>query len=398
MVVTAMALATLLGFAGLAADVGFAWNKRRQLQTAADAAALAAEHELLAGQSGALVQSATDDAARNGFTAGVGDATLTVNNPPASGLYAGNSQAVEVIVSQPQPAFFLRVLGFASLAASARAVAASTSASTCVYVLDPNADAALMLEHGAHVTMQCGVLVDSTSPTALVASSGSSLSAPSIGVVGSYSSDGGSSLHPAPTSSIATVQDPLADLEPPVVGACNYTSYVVSHGSQATLNPGVYCNGISVTDGASATLNPGLYVLDGGGLTVEGGARLSGSGVVFYNTQGAAAYGPLVLANGSQVTLAAPLSGPLAGILFFQDRAVASPPPSVVANGSQASLTGVLYLPTSTLSFANGSGAAGAWTVLVARDLAFTNGSTDIAADYSSMPAGSPIRQAVLVE
>ena len=45
-----------------------------------------------------------------------------------------------------------------------------------------------------------------------------------------------------------------------------------------TINPGVYCNGISVHAGATLTLNPGIYYLDQGSLSVNGGATLTGVG------------------------------------------------------------------------------------------------------------------------
>src|SRR6266571_3373012 len=66
--IVAGALTALLGFAALATDVGFLWNTKRQMQTAADSAAMAGEQELVAPNSGATITSAArNDAASNGF-------------------------------------------------------------------------------------------------------------------------------------------------------------------------------------------------------------------------------------------------------------------------------------------------------------------------------------------
>jgi len=80
--IVAGALLALLGFAAIATDVGLLWNTRRQMQTAADSAAIAGEQELVAPNSGATVAGAAkNDSASNGFADGVSGASVVVNNP-----------------------------------------------------------------------------------------------------------------------------------------------------------------------------------------------------------------------------------------------------------------------------------------------------------------------------
>jgi uncharacterized membrane protein len=135
MLLVTIALIVLLGLGGLATDAGLLWTEKRQLQTAADAAAVAGALAVVSG--GNVSTAAKTDSSVNGFTDGTGGVTVTVNNPPASGSYAGNSNAVEAIVSKPESTYFLRVvLGYNSVAIQARAVA-HTGAHDCIYVVDP---------------------------------------------------------------------------------------------------------------------------------------------------------------------------------------------------------------------------------------------------------------------
>ena len=98
----------LIEFVGLAADVGYLEWQRLRAQAAADAAAAGAMFQLRQGANNAAITSAAQaDAALNGFTNGVSNATVTVNHPPLNGSLAGNSSAVEVIVQQTVPTFFL---------------------------------------------------------------------------------------------------------------------------------------------------------------------------------------------------------------------------------------------------------------------------------------------------
>src|SRR5881628_2114211 len=90
----------LMGFAGLVVDVGYLEYYKRKAQTAADAGAQGGVAELNAGRNNTVNAAAIQDVTANGFTDGVNGATVTVNHPPLSGSYAGNSNYVEVIVNQ----------------------------------------------------------------------------------------------------------------------------------------------------------------------------------------------------------------------------------------------------------------------------------------------------------
>src|SRR5258705_13870207 len=86
LIITALCMTCLFGFAALATDVGLMLREKRLLQIAADSAAIAGALEL--NYSSTSVTSAAQAAsAQNGYTNGTNGATVTVNGPPGGPLY-----------------------------------------------------------------------------------------------------------------------------------------------------------------------------------------------------------------------------------------------------------------------------------------------------------------------
>jgi hypothetical protein len=314
LVLVMIALVVLMGFVALATDIGLMWGARRKMQTAADAAAIAAA---IASHQNQDVTSAADNVASlNGFTNGTNSVTITITNPYSDSTCVASANCVKVAITQPQPTYFLRLLGYSSMSVSASAVGGSINGVNCMYALAPSANNALSVSGGSSVTLGCGVLVDSSSTQALVANGGSTLTASSIGVVGNYT---GSGYTPTPATGIVPAANPLSYLQSPAVGACNSLTaaghgYTATNG--ATISQGTYCNGITVQGGATLNLNSGLYILNGNGLTVGGGSTIIGNGVTFFNTGApttTCSYGPITIAGTSSTSLIAPTSGTWAG-------------------------------------------------------------------------------------
>jgi putative Flp pilus-assembly TadE/G-like protein len=386
-VLMALSLLALLGFAGLATDVGYFRLQQRMAQTAADSAAKAGVENISGGE---YTTAAQNDAALNGFTDGSDGVTVTVSKPPTSGSYSGDPNAVAVIVSKAQPTFFLWSLGFKTVTISATAVAKLASGG-CVIALNKTKSNALVASGSASVSAQCAVEVDSSSSNAVVTSGSACITGTSIDIVGNYSNSSSCGPSPKPTTGIASFSDPLSSLAAPTYGTCNHTNFSIS--SSQTLDPGVYCNGITIKNlGTTATLNAGTYILLGGGFNVSGGASVTGSSVFFYNTGNATyAYKPVVISGGSGVTLSAPTTGTYAGILFFQDRSISSSSQNTISGASTAKIEGTLYFPTTPLTYSGGSSSSGAaYTVLIADTITFS-GSSYIGDDYTSLPYGSPV-------
>ncbi|MGY3572712.1 pilus assembly protein TadG-related protein [Vibrio paucivorans] len=380
-VVATMAMLLLLAMTGFALDTGNAFSQYRDAQTAADSAALAGAFEKFYGNDSDINSSASTAASTHGFVNGVDGVTVTINNPPTSGLYSGDDFSVEVIITHEVGTSFLSVIGFDELEYSVRATANSNTANSlnCVYVLAPNKEKALEVSSSSELITNCGVFVNSSDSKGLSVTSGADIEGTTITVVGG--SEGSSSNYECTGSSECPIEgqgapasekpipapDPFSGLTPPSVTytaascapeeSCNasgcsgkekdsggpYEPYTVE--SNRTLNPGVYCGGLFIKDGTT-TLNPGVYILRGGGLVVDGSSStLKGEDVSFYNTcfwecddsnsdhspdNGPEWYWPLDIKSGATVELSAPAcdggssgkecENDLDGVLFFSDR------------------------------------------------------------------------------
>lgn len=397
---TAAVIVALIGFAGLVFDVGQLQYQRHLAQMAADAGALGGAKEWVI-TPGDVVQSATADVQTNGFSSGNNGATVQVNVPPLSGTYVGQTGAVEVIVSKTMSTSFMSVLGFPSMTVKARAVSRVGPSIYCVIALDPSASGALSVTGSSTVsTPGCAVMVDSSSSTALYNGNAACLTASEIDVTGGYTS-GSCAPNPTPNTGLAPLVDPFKDLAAPTVGGCDYTNYKVSNaGAVVTLNPGVYCGGITVSgNNATLALNPGVYILNGGGIKASGGDTITGTGITFYNTAvNGQKYSDIQLTGGVQLNLSAPTSGTYEGILFFQDRAYSgSSQGNVISGTSGSSIDGVLYFPNGSVTFTGNSSQNG-YTNIVAQTITFSGNNT-LKNDYSTLQDGAPMRTtASLVE
>jgi hypothetical protein len=388
----------LFGFVGLSIDAGYMYWVKERAQTAADSAARAGALEAMGNRMTNIVPAARLDAWINGFQHDHAGVKVTVNNPPSSGFYTGYPQAVEAIIEQRVPTFFLGVLGFGSSTVRARAVARPGNSGSCVFALDPSSPDALRAVGSTNVTTSCGITVNSNNLGAMTTSGTACVSATYIEVVGDYVNNSGCPPTPTPVTGVGTVTDPLEYLTPPVFGGCDYNNLKANDNhNTVVLSPGVYCGGITVVAQTKVQFQPGLYILNGGGMTMTGQGSMVGSGVTFYNTGDAThKYEPITLSGGSLIDLSAPTSGPYEGILFYQDRNIISDKPNDLTGNANAKYEGALYFPTTDLKYAGGADGAAKYTIVVGRKLEFVGNST-FKNDYSSLSNGSPIRDGAIL-
>lgn len=391
----AISMVTLIGFTGLGLDVGMLYRHRRIMQTAADAGALAGASEIYRNQMGLVTNAALTGTAANQFADDVDGVTVTVNHPPSSGFYVGNSQYVEVLIRQPSPTYFMNIFGWTSVPVPARAVAGvGANNKNCIYVLDPTKARSLRFENDGSLTAGCGIMVNSNDPVAMKGENSANVQATSVSVTGGYVLQG-ATVTPTPFTQVPSEPDPLAYLERPSFGGCNYTNFKLDSGT-TVVSPGVYCGGFKLEKNARAILNSGTYVINGGHFVLENTSTLEGSGVTFFLTNGAY----ITFENTTTVKLSAPTTGDYAGILFYQDPSSGSP--STIhrfENGTNSYYEGALYFPTQVLRLENVTNQQAAYTVVVARELEIENtASLQVAADYSGLPGGSPLKRISLVE
>jgi len=400
----AFSLIALCALVGLAADTGYFFDYKRQMQTAADAAALAGAEQLRRGGNGngQIVNAADAAAASNGFTNTVNGTGIQVHIPPLSGYYTSDGSYVEAIISQTRPTLFMGILGLQSANVSARAVAGVQDSPNCIYALGQTGTGLAINGSGSSLSAACGIVVDSSAGSALNAGAGAVFGT-SVAITGTYSGSCSSSEPSGCRTGVPPQPDPLAQLADPQFSGCDFgapTPVNVS-GGVVTLNPGTYCNGISIGSGASVTFQPGVYILNGGGLSVSGNSTIQGTGVTFYNTeQGKYSYGPVNLTGGTLGFLNAPTSGPTEGILFFQDRTItpkSSQSTNVIAGSSNLNFNGTFYFPTTNLTFSGGGQVATNYTIFVAKTIV-VGGNTTLSANFSSLQDGNPIKRVTLAE
>jgi hypothetical protein len=359
----------LMCVAALAIDVGNWRYQQRLEQTAADSAALAGATELSYSTSlSSITSSAQTDAASNGFTNGSSGTTVTVNNPPQAGAYAGNTSAVEVIVSKPQPMHFSLFGGTTNV--SARSVAMLTSANrNCIYALD-SSSSAITLDGGTIDAPKCGII----SNGGLLFNGSGTVDAASIGYAGSSATLNNTSFPGAQPKRAIAAADPCPTVSgcsyltatPPTSGAC-MSQTTFNSTSTITISPGKYCQQVLTEGGGAVVFSPGVYDFQAG-FTNNNAPSMSGTGVTFY-VQG----GAFIVGSKTNVNLSAPTSGSTAGVLVYQP---ASNTSQFTLNGSSGgNWGGMIYLPGTTLIVDGGSITSS--LLIVANDLLF-NSTTNI--------------------
>jgi len=286
-------------------------------------------------------------------------------------------------------------LGFALLFSIAN-VPAMAQNNQCVWALSPSASNALSLSGAVVISApSCGVVVDSTSSSAMSFSGAGSFTASYFDIAGGYTKSGAVTFSPTPVTGVTPPSAPLSFLVPPTSNSCTYTSFKVSTGS-TTLNPGTYCNGITISGATNVTFNPGTYILMGGGLNASGATILNGTGVTFFLTQGLGySYAPLSITGASVMTLKAPTCGSLEGILFYQDPGIGTGKAASSITGSSAStLEGAMYFPTTSLAYSGSD--AGNYLAVVANTISIT-GSATMPVNYGGLCNAGPLSPPVAV-
>ncbi len=323
---------------------------------------------------------------------GGGSSPSSCGSGPGSSLLGAAPDAVRVTTRfSPENGnglntLFARVFGRDSMEITASAVA-GRGGPPCVLALDPLASSAMSLGGRARVTaVGCGIQVNSTATSALRIKGWARLTASDICVAGRASAKR-SAASPDPNEYCPAINDPLAGLKPPEVGACDHVGLSLRR-TTTTLDPGVYCGGLNIGAGSDITLSPGLYIMQDGPLSLAARSSLSGSGVTMFLTGDK---GLISFKGMSQINLTAPTSGAMEGVLFFQDPEFGGT--HDWGGWSTTSLQGVIYFPSGKLVSKNDTDIApqGSCLVLIAQRLEFiANGGASIDITQSSCRRALP--------
>jgi Flp pilus assembly protein TadG len=372
LVVTGLAMPVLVGTAALGTEGGMWYVRHRAIQNAADSAAIsAATAYYVQGNTNGLTAQGQAVAAGYGYVNGADGVTVAVNQPPSSGPHVATPKAVEVIVQAPQTRLLSTLWSAAPLTITARAVAVGNGGKGCVISLDATAGGAIGVQGTAGVTLNgCAMYDNSSNSSALTVGGSGTINAQAVNVVGGIT--GQSSI--TTTDGIATGQspiaDPYADANYPSFSGCKENNYTAK--TTLTLDPGVYCGGLSLNAGAVVTLNAGTYYMDKGDLTVNGGATLNGTGVtIVFTSSNGHNYGAATINGGANINLTAPTTGPTAGIVLFGDRGMPVGTSFKLNGGSSEVFQGAIYIPKGAVSFAGGANANNGCLQMVADTITF---------------------------
>ena len=360
LILAGAALPLVIGSAGLASDT-IQWALwKRQLQRAADSAALAGTYARV--QNNALQspsQAVDKDLASNNH---VGFALLgapTVSYP-TSGSWT-NGVRVQLAVQKR--------LGFSSLflpnPPTIRAEGTAATIATgvyCVVSLIETGATGITSTGNAAINLGCGMITNSTSLSAAIAAGSSQVYASPVAAVGNVPPStrwNGAELLPYTVKQ----EDPFAGINPPAsFGPCQGNSAKINVKPSETLDrtadTGVQCVGDIDVKG-ELNLGQATYVIDSGNFNANSGAKVTCTGctIILSNSSGGTSptIGTVTLNGNATIQMSAPTGGTYKDILFYQDRRASSTGTNKINGTSQSNLGGAFYFPNQNLDFQGNS-------------------------------------------
>ena len=393
-VITAICSTALCAVLAVAIDYVMMTRIQGQLQAAADGAALASVKELsLAGASDKQIKAVAMafvyyNIEQNDSLAPATEARETGLSVNVEILKAKST--VEVTIEKKWTPFLLHFLGNRSTTIKVVARAQTWKRLACVVGLSPLAPPGVQLWTDASLTAEgCDVYSNTDLPAGLVVNDDATLKANLICVSGGYLAVSPHAVSPDPLTDCPPYEDPLASREAPEVGSCDHIATIILNQNR-TLDPGVYCGGLTILGTSRVTLNPGVYIIHNGLLRVAGSASMSGVNVGFY-LSGLATL--MYFDSGSTIDLTAPKDGPLAGILFFEDRNAIPLRVHRIGSNNARNLLGTIYLPLGILLVDANAPVAdnSAYTAIVVRSLQLREGPKLVLhSDYQSTDVPVP--------
>jgi Flp pilus assembly protein TadG len=436
-----VALPVLAGAVAVGIETGQVYRTKRQMQAAADAAALAGSVDRIAGKNNTtIIATARYEAQRNGLQDGINGVVVTVNAPPTSGSNTATTGAVEVIITKSQSFSLAAVLSnwlgvsSNSFTMRARTVAAqgtspTLSAEGCMVALTTAAEQGVSFTGFNGFNSDCTIVSNGTatganSSASVYMGSFNNATVRSVWTRGSFYKTGYNSFSATitpQTNQTSAVADPYASLPTPSVGACSYTNFSASSASSATLVPGTYCGGLTVSSVNNVYFSPGIYYVANGDLYLTSVNNVScptctsdnGVAIVLTQTTGNNAdIGGVRITSDNNITLNAGKTntGSYTGVLFYQDRRAtvgtmtSTSKIFTISSLNTVTLNGAIYFPNNRIDISSinnaGSGANGC-TIWIGRYIKFSSYNNNYmggCATYGTTPALVPTTTAKVLE
>ena len=360
LIIAAGALPLVIGSAGLASDT-IQWTLwKRQLQRAADSAALAGVYDRIAhdGSTSNVSAAVTDDLGRHNHT----NITLLGGFPQIAYPAGANwTNPVRVTLALQQRLAFSSVFMSSPPVITTAATAATVATGRyCVVSLIDTGDTGIRATGNGDINLGCGMITNSTSLTAAIATGSAEVVASPVAAVGDIQDSdnwGGADLLPFTVKQA----DPFEDVNPPSFAPCQGTPNrlrVIANQTDTShaADTGVVC--VSEMDlNGTVTLGSATYVIDSGDFRVGAQAHVSCTGCTIILTNSDTGTTPTIgtvdINGGAQINMSAPddAGNPYDGILFYQDRRASTSDTIVnTINGNADSLFGgAFYFPNQLL-------------------------------------------------
>lgn len=416
MVMIAVSFSLLLGFMGLAIDMGMLFQEKREIQIAADAAAVAGTLDYLYNGSVTSAKAAAKAAsASNGFTDGSSGVSVLVGLPPTSGPNAGNSNFAEVVVTRSVPTLFMATVGFGTMNVSARAVAGTpTAGAACIWLM--NATAADLNLQGAYdiEAPGCGLYMNSSSSGAVsVTGNGGTLNAKFADAVGGSI---GHQTNPTPiTTYTAPRKSPWGNLSgpnPTNSSGCTFTdstttsltgTYTSAGTGMAGANQTIcFTKAVTLSNATFGAGTLGTTSVSQDAVTTSAGTLVFGAGVSISGT--VTVYGGTIdiysgtfnQPSNTLVNVVAPTSGTYNGIAIMQPASNTNQLKVQKGSNNQV-LDGYIYAPGAQVYLQDNGGGINA-TGIVADNLYVKASTVTIPSYDTAHPSTTPNRVITLVE
>jgi hypothetical protein len=418
------AMPLVVGCAGLATDT-IQWTLwKRQLQRAADSAAIAGVYDRVSasGSTSTVSATVTHDLSLNQHTwMGLKSGYPQVTFPADSGVSVNQVQ-VTLAIQQSLPFSSLFVSTAPMITASATAASVPSAGDACVQALETNgANWGIRNNGSAGIYMpDCVMYSNSPATNTALAGGNSAVTAQAVAGVGGIQASNNWNVQAYRPYS-PPLADPFAGVTPDpsqevcstktvVQGGKNVTSYYSLDDTTnfSTLPSGTNCfSSLSVGSNRSLTLPDGTYYINGGDVNIQGNISCSSCTIVLtnYDQSTTATIGSFQSNAGANINLTAPTSGTYKGIAIYQDRRAIDSGTTDKVNGNNASIiTGALYFPKQQLDY-NGTGTTDAQcTMFVARRVQFTGNNTTTnkfkslsQCGSAGLPGGGAVRMVRLI-
>lgn len=287
LILIALGIVVMIGFAALAIDGGNAFADRRHAQNAADTSALAAALAKINNQN--WIQAALERAASNTYDDNGVTNTVDAFNPPLDGPYAcpaaNCEEYIQVIIVSRVDTWFARIVGMEQVTNRVQAVARAKPwkpyyFGNSVVALSPgdgkDNTAELMMSGTVDITVEgSGFFVNSSDNCAVDGTNNITVNAPSIDAVGTVCGNAAG----IPTSQ--TQQLPYPPSYPHLADLCSRPNAVQVSGDFPKSNTPanlpsntIYCisGDFSVTNNNTVLNGSGITFVVQGGVTINGGA------------------------------------------------------------------------------------------------------------------------------